>query len=148
LDKNLREFIELLNSAKVEYLIVGGHAVGYHGKPRFTGDIDFFLAVSEQNAEAVMGALNKFGFGEIGLSAEDFLKPDFVVQLGYPPNRIDLVTGISGVGFAEAWAERIDGELDGVPVHFIGREHLIQNKRASGRPKDIEDVRVLEQPNV
>jgi hypothetical protein len=122
--------------------------VGYHGKPRFTGDIDFFLAVSERNAEAVMGALNKFGFGEIGLSAEDFLKPDFVVQLGYPPNRIDLVTGISGVGFAEAWAERIDGELDGVPVHFIGREPLIQNKRASGRPKDIEDVRVLEQPNV
>jgi hypothetical protein len=71
--------------------------VGYHGKPRFTGDIDFFLAVSEQNAEAVMGALNKFGFGEIGLSAEDFLKPDFVVQLGYPPNRIDLVTGYPGL---------------------------------------------------
>ncbi len=144
LDRDLREFIELLNSERVKYLVIGGHAVGYHAKPRFTGDIDFFIAVDGTNAEAAMRVLDRFGFGDVGVTARDFLKPDFVVQFGYAPNRIDIVTGISGVSFEEAWAGRVEGDLDGVAVHYIGKEMLMQNKRASGRPKDVEDLRVLE----
>ncbi|HVX85931.1 MAG TPA: nucleotidyltransferase [Phycisphaerae bacterium] len=144
LDKDLREFVELLNSANVEYLIVGGYAVGFHGKPRFTGDIDFFVAVNPANAAATMRVIESFGFGGIGVSIDDFLRPDYVVQLGFPPNRIDLVTGISGVRFEDAWPSRVRAQLDGVPVHFISKEFLIQNKRASARDKDLADLRTLE----
>jgi hypothetical protein len=147
LDKNLREFIELLNSANVEYLIVGGYAVGFHGHPRFTGDIDFFIATNLANVAALMQVLDQFGFGDIGLKADDFLSSDSIVQLGYPPNRIDLLTGISAVTFAEAWQARVEGTLDGVPVHFIDRQLLLRNKRAAGRPKDIADAATLEGPH-
>jgi hypothetical protein len=147
LDKNLREFIALLNSHGVDYLIVGGHAVAFHGHPRFTGDIDFFVALSAANAGKLIEVLDAFGFGNIGLKKEDFLAPDSVVQLGYPPNRIDIVTGIEAVSFREAWDKRAAGELDGLPVHFIDMTMLLKNKRAAGRPKDLADVAALEQPN-
>ena|SRR5437870_8819737 len=112
LPKDLREFIELLNSHDVRYLIVGGYAVAYHGYPRTTGDIDFFLEVSEENAAKMEAVLIDFGFGGLGLTRQDFLKPDQIIQLGYPPNRIDLLTAISGVSFAEAWEARVRDELD------------------------------------
>src|SRR6185369_17433147 len=99
LDKNLKEFIESLNSANVEYLIVGGYAVGFHGHPRFTADIDFFVATNPKNAEAVIQAIEKFGFDGLGLSSADFLQPDSIIQFGRAPNRIDLITGISAVAF-------------------------------------------------
>ncbi len=143
LPKDLREFIEFLNSRKVEYLVVGGHAVAYHGYPRFTGDIDFFVRPSAQNAARLADALEDFGFGGLGLDPQTFTRPNKVVQLGRPPNRIDLLTSISGVDFAEAWAGRKVGELDGLPVPFIGRATLIKNRRASGRPKDLVDVEHL-----
>ncbi len=144
LDKNLRQFIESLNSANVEYLIVGGYAVAFHGHPRFTADIDFFIAVNPQNAQAVVNAIDQFGFGSLGLTAADFLQPDAIVQIGHPPNRIDLITEISAVAFAEAWPTRVAGSLDGVPVNFISRELLLRNKRATGRPKDIADAHNLQ----
>jgi hypothetical protein len=143
LDKNLREFIALLNARGVEFLVVGGHAVGFHGHPRFTGDIDFFVAVNPRTAEKLVAVLEAFGFGGLGIKREDFLEQDVVIQLGYPPNRIDLVTGIDAVGFAEAWANRVPGNLDGIDVHFISRELLLRNKRAAGRPKDLADVHAL-----
>lgn len=148
LDKNLREFIALLNSRGVEYLVVGGHAVAFHGHPRFTGDIDFFVALSPVNAGKLIDVLNAFGFGEIGLREEDFLEPDSIVQLGYPPNRIDIVTGIDAVDFRDAWENRIAGELDGLPVHFIGKNQLVKNKRAAGRAKDIADADAVEGANM
>jgi hypothetical protein len=140
LPKDLREFIELLNSHEVRYLIVGGYAVAYHGYPRMTGDIDFFLEVSEENAAKLEAVLSDFGFGGLGLTAQDFLEPGKIIQLGHPPNRIDLLTSISGVSFAEAWEDRVADELDGLPVNFIGRQALLTNKAASGRPKDRADL--------
>lgn len=143
LPKDFREFIELLNSHEVRYLIVGGYAVAYHGYPRMTGDIDFFLAVSEENAAKLEAVLNDFGFGGLGLTAQDFLEPGKIIQLGYPPNRIDLLTSISGISFAEAWEDRVTDELDGLPVNFVGRKTLLVNKAASGRPKDQADLDAL-----
>ena len=143
LGKDLREFIELLNSRRVDYIVVGGHAVAFHGHPRFTGDIDFLLRPSSENAERLIDAVKEFGFSEMHLSLDDFTRPNTVVQLGHPPNRIDLLTSISGVDFEEAWGSRLSGELDGLPVSFLGWDALLKNKRASGREKDLADVSKL-----
>ena len=143
LQTDLREFIALLNSRKVEYLIVGGHAVAFHGHPRFTGDIDFFIRATTDNADRVLEALADFGFAGIGLSRDDLVAPGQVVQLGRPPNRIDILTSISGVGFDQAWDARVPADLDGEPVQFLGWHHLIQNKQASDRTKDRADVEKL-----
>lgn len=140
LHKDLREFIESFNSAGVEYLIVGAFAVAWHGYPRFTADIDFLVRPSLANADAVLAALRAFGFGSLDITREDLCKPDQIVQLGEKPNRIDLITSISGVEFEEAWAHRVSGELDGIAVNFIGREELIRNKESTGRPKDLGDA--------
>ncbi len=143
LQQDLREFVALLNSHKVEFVVVGGHAVAFHGHPRFTGDIDFLIRPSVQNAKQVLDVLRAFGFGDLSLSVDDFVKLGNVVQLGRPPNRIDLLTSISGVGFEDAWTSRIQAELDGLPVCFLGWQSLIDNKQASGRPKDLADVAKL-----
>lgn len=143
LGKDLREFIELLNSRRVDYIIVGGHAVAYHGHPRFTGDIDFLVRPSSENAERLMDAVREFGFSDLHLSQHDFTKPNTVVQLGYPPNRVDLLTSISGVEFEEAWSTKVGADLDGLPIYFIGWEALLKNKRASGRDRDLADAAKL-----
>ncbi len=143
LNADLREFVELLNSHKVEYVIVGGHAVAFHGYPRFTGDIDFFIRRSEANARLVLSVLSDFGFGDSSPTMESLTADGSVIQLGLPPNRIDLLTGISGVDFSEVWATREEANLDGLAVAFIGREALLKNKSASGRSKDKLDVEVL-----
>lgn len=139
----MSEFIGLLNSLKVECLVVGGHAVAFHGHPRFTGDIDFFIRATTENADRVLRALDAFGFGSIGITAADLTAPGQVVQLGRPPNRIDILTSISGVDFESAWASRAPAELDGHPVNFIGIDELLSNKLASGRPKDLADAAKL-----
>lgn len=143
LQKDLREFIESLNSHHVEYLIVGAFALAFHGVPRSTGDIDILVRTSPGNAALVEEVLRAFGFASLGLSAADFLHPDQVIQLGHPPNRIDLLTSITGVTFEEAWAGGVAAELHGVPVRFIGREALIRNKRATGRTQDKADLEAL-----
>lgn len=144
LQKDSREFIELLNSHGVEFLVVGGHAVAFHGHPRFTGDIDFWVRPRRDNAARLLSALRSFGFGELALTEGDFTQPHRIVQLGHPPNRIDLLTSISGVEFDEAWAAREEADLDGLAVHFLGRKALIDNKRACGRAQDLADVERLE----
>jgi hypothetical protein len=143
LQKDLREFIEPLNSHHVEYLIIGGFALAFHGVPRFTGDIDILVRPSPENAALIEEVLRAFGFASLGLSAVDFLHPDRVVQLGHPPNRIDLLTSITGVTFEEAWAGCVAAELHGIPVRFIGREALIRNKKATGRMQDKADLEAL-----
>lgn len=147
LNKDLREFIGLLNSHKVEFLIVGAHALAYHGLPRYTKDIDLFVATSNSNAEALTKVIEDFGFASTGLKTEDFLVPESVIQLGLEPNRIDLLTGLSGISWAEAWSDREHGTLDGAPVAFISKKCYIKNKLASARPQDLADVTRLQDIN-
>jgi len=143
LNKDLREFVELLNSNEVEYLVVGAFAVAYHGFPRYTADLDLLLRPTPANACRVLRALQSFGFGNVGVTAEDLQVEGKVIQLGVKPNRIDLLTGISGVTFEEAWQSRDEGELDGIPSRFIGRTALLTNKEATGRAKDKGDAEEL-----
>jgi hypothetical protein len=143
LSKDLREFIALLNSNEVECLIVGAFAVAYHGYPRYTADLDVLIRSSEQNAHRVLKSLNEFGFGALGISKEDLLSSDRVIQLGVKPNRIDILSSISGISFDEAWATHLEGSLEGLPAKFIGRDALIRNKRATGRAKDRGDAEEL-----
>lgn len=144
LPKDWREFIELLNSENVEYLVVGAAALAFHGAPRFTGDLDVFVRPSVENSQRVQRVLERFGFASIGLQAADFQRPDQVIQLGFRPFRIDITTGITGVTFDEAWRDRVYGELEGLAVQFIGRDTFVRNKRATGRPKDIADLETLD----
>ncbi len=140
LQKDFREFIELLNSHGVRYMIAGGFAVAFHGFPRNTGDIDFLVETSPENARSLQHVLLEFGMGSLGLTAQDFTKLDVIVQLGYPPYRIDLLTSISGSTFEEAWKSRVETEIDGLPMVFIGKDVLIKNKAEVGRPKDLADL--------
>lgn len=144
LSKDLREFIRLLNTKSVKYLIVGAWALAFHGRPRYTGDIDVFVARDEQNADNLIQVIHDFGFAQAGIEREDFLRQDYVVQLGREPNRIDILTGISGVTFEEAWESRDQGKVSGQSAFFLSRELLIKNKRAANRDKDLGDIKLLE----
>ena len=144
LQPDFKEFLRLLLSHRVRFVIVGAHALAAHGKPRFTGDIDVFVEPTKANAARLLGALADFGFGTAGLRAEDFTQPDRIAQLGHPPVRIDLLTSISGVTFREAWKGRVATRLGGLDVAVLGVRELVKNKRASGRPKDPADVALLE----
>ena len=147
LQKDLKEFIELLNSLKIEFVIVGAHAVAFHGYPRFTGDIDLFVRPSQYNATKITTALHNFGFAIPPGFENTFTQSEKVIQLGRPPNRIDLLTSITGVTFDEAWNDCVDTELDGIPVKMIGRKMLLKNKEATGRVKDLADIEGLSQKN-
>ena len=143
LQKDLKEFIESLNSHRVEYPIVGAHALAFYGIPRYTGDLDILVRAQPENAARLEQVLIQFSFASLVLSAKDFLKADQVIQLGMPPNRIDLLTSITGVDFDEAWTGRVAGDLLGTPAPFIGKESFIKNKRATGRTKDKADLEAL-----
>jgi hypothetical protein len=147
LNKDLREFVECLNSNGVEYLIVGALAVSWHGFPRYSADVDFLVSPSAANAGRVLKAIQQFGFGSLDITVEDLTSPGKVIQLGREPNRIDLMTSVTGVGFDEAWRTRVSGHVDGLPVQFIGREALIRNKEATGRAKDRIDAEELRRQN-
>jgi hypothetical protein len=127
----------------VEYLVVGGYAVAFHGFPRPTGDLDVWIAVHPNNVDRVLEVLREFGFGSSGLSTRLFEKPGAVIRMGVPPVRIEVQTRISGVAFEECYLQRIVGELDGESVNLIDLEHLKVNKRAAGRSKDLADLENL-----
>jgi len=141
--QDFKELLELFNAHRVEYLIVGGYALAFHGAPRFTGDLDLFVKPSSDNAARVLAALTDFGFGALDLTLNDFAAPDHVVQLGVPPVRIDLLTSISGISWEEAQAGMVRGTYGGVPVDFIGRAQFVANKRATGRRRDLADLEAL-----
>ena len=143
LSKDLREFIECLNSNRVEYPIVGALAVSWHGYPRYSADVDFLVRPSRGNAELLLKAIHQFGFGSLDMSVDDLNVPGKVIQLGHEPNRIDLMTSVTGVSFDEAWQTRSSGDLDGIPVNFIGRTALLRNKESTGRAKDRIDAEEL-----
>lgn len=141
-----RDFAELLACFRrhgVKSLVVGAHAVAFHAKPRYTKDLDIFVEASPENARRIVAALEEFGFGGIGITESDFAVPGQVVQLGHPPNRIDLMTSIDGVNFRDAWDGRASGNYSGEEVDYIGRDELVRNKRASGRPQDLADLDTL-----
>ena len=141
--RDFKEFLRLLNAHGVEYLLIGGYAVSYHGYPRATADMDIWIAVHPTNANRVVVALKEFGFDLPDLSPELFLRPWQIIRLGMPPVRIEIATTISGVEFADCYAERIEDSLDGIPVSLISLEHLKLNKRASGRHQDLADLEHL-----
>jgi hypothetical protein len=143
LDPDFKEFFQLLNENKVRYLIIGGFAVAFHGYPRFTKDIDIWLGLNPENAKNVVKTLNDFGFESLGLVVNDFLEPDTIIQLGYPPNRIDLIMTASGIEFDECYQSRIVEEIDGVNLFFIDLENLKKNKQATGRAQDLADIENL-----
>jgi hypothetical protein len=143
LSADLREFIELLNSRGVEYVIVGAHSLAFHGRPRYTGDLDILVRPSAENAERLATVLSEFGFAENDFKPTNFTEPDQIIQLGRVPNRIDLLTGITGVATGEAFAKKISTELAGLPVFMLSKDLLIQNKRAVGRPQDLADIDAL-----
>ena len=143
LPPDFKEFLRLLNSHRVEYLLVGGYAVGYHGYPRATGDMDLWVAVRQNNAEKLVVVLREFGLNAPQLSADIFLQENQIIRMGVPPMRIELLTTISGVDFDSCYSERIVDVIDNVEVHIINLQHLKQNKQASGRYKDLDDLQYL-----
>ena len=143
LNRDFKEFIQSLNDNHVRYLIVGGYAVAFHGHPRYTKDIDVWIEMTQENSGNVIKALEQFGFGSLGLKEEDFLIPDQIIQLGYPPSRIDLINTLSGVDFASCYASHVQINIDGIQVNFIDLENLRKNKQASGRHQDLADLESL-----
>ena len=143
LDRDFSEFVASFIAHDVRFLIVGGYAVAAHGLPRATGDLDAWVWVDHDNARRIIKALEEFGFGNVGVTIADFDRDDSVVQLGFPPYRIDILTSIDGVDFDGAWDRRMEVVVNGMTVPFIGREDLVVNKRAVGRPQDLADVERL-----
>jgi len=143
IDKNFKEFVELLNKNNVKYLIVGGYAVALHGHPRYTKDLDIWIGVNESNAEKLISVLKEFGFDALGLKSEDFLTSGNVIQLGQPPNRIDLLTSVDGVDFDSCYESKVKVNIEGMLANFIDLENLKINKKASGRHQDLADIENL-----
>jgi hypothetical protein len=140
LPPDFKEFLQLLNSHDVEYLVIGGYAIGYHGFPRTTGDIDIWVAINPRNASALVRALKEFGFNMPTLSEDLFLEEGRITQMGVPPMRIEILTKISGVRFEDCYRKRTVADLGGVRANIISREDLKANKRAAGRSKDLNDL--------
>lgn len=144
LNQDFREFIQSLNDNDVRFLIVGGYAVAFHGYPRYTKDLDVWIWVDEQNAENVIRALDQFGFSSLEMTPDDFLDPNMVIQLGHPPNRIDLIMSLEGVEFDSCYNARVEEEIEGIKLLFIDIENLKKNKKAVGRYQDLADLENLQ----
>ena len=143
LHPDFKDFLRLLHSHKVKYLLVGGYAVGYHGYPRATGDMDIWIALDETNADKTVKVLQEFGMSQEAVLKELFLEKDKVIRMGFPPVRIEIITGASGVDFDDCYSRRKHVSIDKISVSFISLEDLKINKKASGRYKDLEDLKHL-----
>lgn len=144
LSEDFEDFIKMLNKHQVDYLIVGGYAMAFHGKPRYTGDLDIWIDISEINAAKLLAVMNDFGFASLEFKKDDFLKENLINQIGYPPLRIDIITSIDGVLFKDAFSKKLTIDLDGYQANYIGLDELIQNKKTSARKIDLSDVEDLE----
>ena len=138
--KDFKEFIVLLNANKIEYLIVGGYAVGVHGYPRYTGDIDIWINADSNNVKKMPRVLEEFGFSSAEINEDDFKNRNNIFRIGNPPYRIDVMTEIDGVTFKECYPNKIEKEIDNTIMNFIGFSDLIKNKKASGRKQDLLDL--------
>jgi predicted nucleotidyltransferase len=144
LSRDLKDFLRLLTTHEVQFMLVGAHAIAFHAFPRNTGDIDFWVRKSRENAERILAALDEFGFGALGLTIEDLIDPNKVIQFGREPNRIDILTFLTGLEFDDCMARAVAATYEGIPVKVIGLDDLIANKKATGRGKDILDVEEFE----
>lgn len=144
INQDFKEFLQSLNANKVEYLIIGGYAVAFHGHPRYTKDIDIWINPTNPNINNLLQALKDFGFASLELKIDDFLDPDQIIQLGYPPNRIDLLTNLAGVDFETCYRNKIEVSMAGISVTFIDLENLKKNKKATGRHQDLADLENLQ----
>ena len=144
INKDFKEFIELLNKNSVRYLVVGGYALAFHGYPRYTKDIDLWVWVNEENAKNLVASLEQFGFSSLDIKVDDFLTPGYVVQLGQPPGRIDLLTSVTGLDFEECYESRVCFEIEDCEIDFLDIESFKKNKRAVGRYQDLADLENLE----
>ncbi len=140
---DFRDLLALFSVHKVDYIIVGAHALAYHGAPRYTGDMDILVWPDSENAQRIIHALEEFGLGSLGLTLEDFSIPDKVIQVGVTPVRIDIVTSLTGVSWEEAFAGRVAGSYGDLEVYYLGKEQFILNKRALGRMKDLADLEAI-----
>lgn len=145
LNQDFKEFLQSLNDNNVRYLVIEGYALAFHGHPRYTKDLDIWIDLEETNALKVVQALQDFGFSSLELKPDDFMEPDTTIQLGYPPSRIDLLIGLRGASFAEAFSNRHQETLDGITVNVIDKTNLILLKREAGRPQDLADLDNLSQ---
>lgn len=143
LEKDFQDFIMLLNQYNVNYMVVGAHALAFHGKPRHTGDLDIWINPTEANADKMLFVIKDFGFGSVGLTKKDFLREHYVTQLGYPPLRIDILNSISGVTFEDAYKNRLFVEVDDLSISYIGLDDLIKNKSGTARKQDLADLENL-----
>lgn len=140
LPKDFKDLLKILSDNEVQYMIVGGYALSLYAAPRATGDIDIFVKIDQDNADRILKSLKEFGFGGLGITEQDLLTPEQVLQLGYPPNRIDILTGIEGVSWEEAFQNRKNIVHDDLVLPVIGKDELIKNKLSTGRIKDMADV--------
>ena len=146
MNEDFRDVLAELLSARARFLVVGAHAVAVHGSPRATGDLDVWIDFDPENVPRVWAALVRFGapMDTLGVTMSDLTMPGVIVQLGFPPRRIDIMTSVTGLAFGEAWTGRVTHRVDGLEVPFIGRDALLRNKRATGRSKDLADIDALE----
>ena len=143
-EKDFKEFIELLNRNKARYLIIGGYAFSFYAEPRFTKDIDILIEQSRENAKKILNCIKDFGFSELDLTEKDFLESNQVIQLGMAPLRIDILTSIEGMDFQKLWENHVVGNYGNTDVNFISKKDLILSKRKSGRKQDLADIEKLE----
>ncbi len=145
LNKDFREFLKLLAKHKIKYLIVGGYAVGFHGYPRYTKDLDIWIKPEKKNAEKILKLLDDFGFGKTGISIDDLNSEGKFILLGNPPNRIDIVTSCDGIEFDECYSKKVKVKFGKININFIDLENLKKNKKAVNRAQDIADIKNLEE---
>ena len=140
LNPDFKEFLQLLDQKGVRYLVAGGHAVAFHGYPRHTKDLHIWIEPDPENAEKLTSVMEEFGFASLELTIEDFLEPGTIIQLGHPPNSIDLLTTLTGIDFDSCFESRTTNTIDNIQVKFLDLENLKRNKRAVGRPQDLADL--------
>ncbi|MBC9909370.1 nucleotidyltransferase [Chitinophaga varians] len=145
---DFEDFIKLLNKHKVAYMVVGGYALAFHGKPRHTGDLDVWIKISDDNSNKMLKVLKEFGMGALGFEKKDFLKPGYITQIGYPPLRIDILNNIDGIEFDEAGKNMLQLDAEGFKINYIGLDDFLKNKKASGRSQDLADIQELKKSKI
>jgi len=145
IQRDYKELLELFNAHNVDYVIVGGYALAFHGAPRFTGDMDLFVKPNAKNAQRILAALAEFGMGSLDLSQTDFTSVDNIIQIGVPPVRVDIMTSITAVAWEKAESGKVPGNYGDTEVYFIGKDDFVLNKRALGRKRDLADLEALEE---
>lgn len=143
-EKDYEEFLELLNEHRVRYCIIGSYALSFHARPRYTKDIDILIEASPENARRILAVLDKFGFGSLDLQIKDFSTRGNIIQLGYEPVRIDIITSLKGIDFSDIWKSRVQGPYGNQMVNFINRQNLIKTKIIADRAQDRADLEILQ----